>query len=96
MGWWVLGLLLGTAAAEIHTLDLDADEPLEQQPDEARQKSEIDSVREMTSEFWEQLPAGVRQTAIWDFGYDGVNGAHVLQARVNFWSEWSDAFGRAV
>jgi hypothetical protein len=95
MGWWVLGLLLGAATAEIHTLDLDSDEPLEQQPSETRQKSEIESVREMTSEFWEQLPPGVRQTAIWDSGYDGINGAHIPRAYDNFWS-WSHAFGRTV
>ena len=90
-----MGLLLGAATAEIHTLDLDSDEPLEQQPSETRQKSEIESVREMTSEFWEQLPPGVRQTAIWDSGYDGINGAHIPRAYDNFWS-WSHAFGRTV
>ncbi len=80
MGWWVLALLLlsTTVVAEISTLDLDADEPEQRQPAETAPKSELENVREMTSDFWEQLPPGVKHTAIWDYGFDGVVGAHAV------------------
>lgn len=59
------------------TLDLDADgEAAEEPPADTAQKSELEEVKEMTSELWESLPPGLRQTAIWDYGFDGVVGAH--------------------
>ena len=74
ISWWVFLGCLETSAEQVRTLDLDADEP-EQQLSEAAQKSELESAQEMASEFWEQLPPEVKQTAIWDYGYDGVVGA---------------------
>ena len=78
MAWWTLALVLGTTVAEISTLDLDAEEPEQRQPAETAQKSELENVRKMTSDFWEQLPPGVKHTAIWDYGFDGVVGAHAV------------------
>jgi hypothetical protein len=74
---WVLAASVAAAVAEVAApLDLDADDPAEP-AETTTTRSELESVAQMTSEFWDQVPAGVKATAIWDFGYDGLVGARV-------------------
>jgi hypothetical protein len=75
---WVLAASVAAAVAEVAApLDLDADDPDEPAAETTTTRSELESVAQMTSEFWDQVPAGVKATAIWDFGYDGLVGARV-------------------